>query len=464
MKIFSTTNFVVSAFMLTSLLSGLFSCQKHTEVKTLAWKSGEPVENLKKITDIQTTLKSSEIIYKGEKIQFAQQAYGSKSVDDTFVKKHYSKNSQIKSAEAAVIEKSSFSKTLLNNRETNPFYYLKLVGEKSAPLTVRNYNLNQIIKLENNHIQNLIAFEYELNDGTLWRALFDAKDKLVSTQKLGSGIDAQVSLFTMGPKQSSITDVILRQLDITPAMSNQNIFVDSEAPQKISEISPLMKFDPKDERFDQIQVFYYLDFIQNWMKNNLSVRFPEKLYAVVNVGYPDKGNAAFYFQNKIRLGRGDDEHYTMMASDPSIVYHEAFHALIDGLSRLPLGQGEGGSLNEGFADFYTTVALNRPYLAEASYLKAPYKRAVNIEKHLDQKNGALYPDSLILSSLLWKVKEKLGDSKTLQLATDTLVELNPYSDFADFNVKFLAVVDKSLSAEDKATVHSILKERGFKAE
>lgn len=449
-----------------SLIFGvfLFSCQKHTEVKTLSWKAGDPVESLKQITDVQTTLKSSEIIYKGEKIQFAQQAFGNKVVDDTFVKKHYSKNAQIKAADAAVIDKKSFSRTLLNKRETNPFYYLKLVSEKSVPLTVRNYNLSQVIKLENSHIQNLVAFEYELNDGTLWRALFDAKDKHLSTQKLGSGIDAQVSLYTLGPKQSTITDVLLRQLDITPAMSNQSIFVDSEAPQKINEISPLMKFDPKDERFDQIQVFYYLDSIQTWMKNNLSVRFPEKLYAVVNVGYPNKGNAAFYFQNKIRLGRGDDEFYTMMASDPSVVYHEAFHALIDGLARLPLGQGEGGSLNEGFADFYTTVALNRPYLGEASYLKGPYKRAVNIEKRLDEKNGGLYPDSLILSSLLWKVKEKLGSVAALQLATDTLVELNPYSDFSDFNVKFLAIVDKSLSAEDKSTVHSILKERGFKTE
>ena len=181
------------------------------------------------------------------------------------------------------------------------------------------------------------------------------------------------------------------------------------------------------------------------MKINLSVRFAERLHAVVGVGYPEKTNTAFYFENKIRLGRGDDIDYAMLAADPSIVYHESFHGLIDGLARLPF-EGEGGSLNEGFADFFTCAALNRPFVGESAYLKAPYKRTIQSAMTLAEKTGGLYHDSQIISSLLWEIRTKLGNAKSLKIAADTLVELNPNSDFTDFNNQLLKVTKTNQSS------------------
>jgi hypothetical protein len=150
----------------------------------------------------------------------------------------------------------------------------------------------------------------------------------------------------------------------------------------------------------------------------------------------------------------------MLASDPSVVYHESFHALVDGLAHLPF-ENEGGSMNEGFADFFTCVALNRPYLGEASYVKAPYKRSLTTLVRLDEKTGGLYHDSAIVSGLFWEIKEKLNTEKSLLLATDTLSMLNPYSLFADFNKSLLGVMQKNLNTDDRQTVSLILKNRGF---
>lgn len=81
------------------------------------------------------------------------------------------------------------------------------------------------------------------------------------------------------------------------------------------------------------------------MKESLQIEIPSQIEAVVHVGFPDKINSAFYFRNKIRLGGGDDVTYSNLMHDPSIVYHESFHAMIDHLAHLPF-EGEGASLKK----------------------------------------------------------------------------------------------------------------------
>jgi len=45
--------------------------------------------------------------------------------------------------------------------------------------------------------------------------------------------------------------------------------------------------------------------------------------------------------------------------DPSVVFHEVAHAYVDELAGLP-SQGEGGALNEGFADFFAAAIADNP--------------------------------------------------------------------------------------------------------
>lgn len=440
-----------------------FSCQKQTQTSSLNWKSGDSNEVLNKINSIPTTQKTSGIFYKDQKIEFTQQAIDNAPVENTFIKKRLNPNNDISSAEALFYDSTNTNLNLKakSNQSINVFKLIEKINNISAPLELKNYQLDKKFVHLNNGLESINAFEYELNDGTLWIAQFSNDYVLLNNKRLGSGFTtAQANVYLNGPKLSLLTDIVLKELDTAPTISNTNIFVDSESVKKITSIESQLKFDPKDERFDQLQVFYYLDSIQNWMKTNLSVRFPEKLLAVVNVGFPNKTNTAFYYQNKIRLGRGDDVTFTMIASDPSIVYHESFHALIDGLAHLPY-ESEGGSMNEGFADFFTCVALNRPYLGESSFVKGPYKRTIANLVRVEDKTGGLYHDSAIFSGVLWEIKEKIGTEKALRLATDTLAQLNPYSLTADFNKALLDNAHKNLSMDDRQSVSLILKGRGF---
>ncbi len=440
---------------------GFWSCQKQAEIQNVEWKLGESGENLQKISSLELTPKPSVIFYKNERIEFNQQAFRTQLVETSFIKKVYD-TTELKSAQAVFIEPTTIKSKRIKPAVRNEKRFVDKVSHEVSPLYLRNYSTENVLKLHKGVLEDFQSLNYELNDGTLWKAYFSGQ-RLVSIEKQGSQFNEFTAhIYPSGPKRSSLTDVLLKGLQLNTTVSNDYVFVDSESPQKMTSILTHLKFDPKDERFDQVQVFYYLDYIQVWMRENLLVRFPEKLNAIVDVGYPDKTNTAFYFQNKIRFGRGDDVDYGMLASDPSIVYHESFHALVDGMARLPF-EKEGGSLNEGFADFFTCVVLNRPFLGEAAYLKGPYKRTIQSDIRLSDKTGGLYHDSQILSSLLWEIKEKLGKEKALKLATDTLSRLNPSSDFNHFNKQIIEVI-RLMPASDQEIVNLILAARGFSHE
>jgi Zn-dependent metalloprotease len=442
------------------LLTVLSSCQKPPVFQSVSWQTGEPKRNLQAITEIETTPQSTEIIFGNERIQYKQQVFKDQPIENTFIKKVYSSDSQLKVAEAVYVNESDLEDRKLKPQKPQTEKLIEILKSTIQSLKIQNYQVQNVIRLYQGQLRHFQVVQYEIADGTLWKSYFNNQNKLILSEILGSHLsDMQTQVYTTGPKQSSLTEVLLQGLVAKPSISNSKIYVDTESPHKILEILPELKFDPKDERFDQVQVFYYLNFIQDWIKNNLAVRFPQKLEAVVNVGYPEKTNTAFYFQNKIRLGRGDDVDYSLIASDPSIVYHETFHALVDGLAHLPFDK-EGGSINEAFADFFTCVALNRPYLGEASYLKAPYRRTIQSSIKLDEKSGGLYHDSQIISSLLWEIKEKLGTEKSLKIAVETLARLNPGSDFDDFNSQLLRVIHP----DDQATASEILTRRGFQNE
>ncbi len=445
------------AFSFISILA----CTKLTPQKTVSWVEGDSDENKKIISEISTQKKPTEIIYNDRHIQFFEQTVNGQKIQNTFIKKKYDKNLNLKSADAVYFDSKSWKTKNLNIVQADA-EKINSVLKSSINSQIKNVISENIFQVNYGQLKTVISANYELSDGTLWNAILDSKYKILSNKREGSGFtDSLFQIYRLGPAQSHLTTALLKGLDSSSSpLLSQNIFVDNESNKKISVVLSEMKFDPKDDRFDQLQVFYYLDYIQSWMRKNLNVRFPEKLLAVVNVGFPQKTNTAFYFQNKIRLGHGDDITYSLMASDPSIVFHEAFHALIDGMARLPF-DGEGGSINEGFADFFACVALNRPYMAESSYLKATYKRSLLTIVNLNEKSGGLYHDSLIISSLLWSIHEKLGPDKSLKIATEILSKLTPASLFSDFNSIAIKIAQADLSVEDQQIVSALFKSRGF---
>ena len=430
------------------------------------WSSnGLNFENSIKNTssDINYEEKQKTAAYKDKNIYFSRQTYKGIPVENSFLKQIESKNfvNTFQSLTETEISQSGLVNTSNESSKTiDANASLKTYSEEFSGAEIINTE-QTIIKVDSDRFKIVHIVNFFDKKGEPFQALIDHNNKIMSVNRAGSHFSSfNTKVYTAGPKFSLLSEQQLFAKDAIPKLSNTLASVGSESNKKIDQLQETMSFDTKDDRFDQMQVFYYLNTAIDWMNSRLQITLNRPLEAVVHIGYPEKTNSAFYFQNRIRLGKGDDVTYSNIPHDASIVYHETFHALVDSTARLPF-EGEGGSLNEAFADFFTASLTARPFLAESSYLKADFKRNLNVVTKLNEKNGGLYHDSLIFSGLFWEISEKLGNKISLDIAVETLIQLTPYSNFLDFNKRFISTSKKQLSSEHFSQVQLILKNRGF---
>lgn len=269
--------------------------------------------------------------------------------------------------------------------------------------------------------------------------------------------DAQAWLYTLASGKS-VQEVLLRKLVEGADVRSGTHEVTSQAPETPSSDSAPWKFPPGDTRFDQVQVYYFVQQGLDFFARELGFVMPVKIEAETAVGYPEGTGAAFSYNNQIRFGSGDGKQFRSMAQDPSVVIHEVGHVLNNVIARLPT-QGEGGSLNEAFADYFAASCLGESKLGTRVLLNAPFLRDLANNAVLGEKNGGLYHDSLIVSGTLWELRPRLGIATTNKLVMKTLARLGASKALADFPAAVRESARGMLGAEDLAKVEEVLRRR-----
>ena len=143
--------------------------------------------------------------------------------------------------------------------------------------------------------------------------------------------------------------------------------------------------------------------------------------------------------------------------------HEAVHALVDRVARLPF-QGEGGSINEAYADFLAASYLDNPLMGEVSFKGGPYRRNLEERRSWQTLNGGLYNDSQVISSLFWAIRQNIGVQASLELAIATLRELFPDDDLASFRQLLFQQAQKVLSKDQYGAFLNLASEHGWPLE
>lgn len=302
---------------------------------------------------------------------------------------------------------------------------------------------------------------FETRQGRLIGIYWENKKGIVDKVTLGSSFQPAIaSLFPDGPLKSNVQRVQLPELQGRQILSTPQLKVVTQSEGAVFSEDSQFVYPPEDPRFEQVQVYYYLSRLVRWSEVALGFKIPFMLEAETNVGFPEKTNTAFYYQRKIRLGEGDGITFSHMALDPSLVTHEGLHSIIDSVSRLPF-QGEGGSLNEAFADFFTAVLLDNPRMGEVSYKKASYRRTLENQLGRQDAKGSLYGDSLVVSGLLWSLSKRLGQKVGLQLAWETLLRMNPQSQISDFGFELRELISELDSDSVRMQASEVLDSRGW---
>lgn len=296
--------------------------------------------------------------------------------------------------------------------------------------------------------------------GELWRTLRNVEFQEVRTERVGSGFADQhkAFLYPESPVRTQIEEVQLGFLNENPQLENELIELTTESSSLARSDQAWFKYKPEEDEFDQVQAFYFASRFLSWVQSSFQIGFGQKLQIQTHVGYPQRTNTMFYYGGKVRLGAGDGGSFDQVMKDPSIVMHESAHFLIDQMAALPF-QGEGGSINEGFADALTAIHLKSPYMGEASYKKQPYKRSLDNSLRVQDKTGKLYADSLIVSGTFWKMYQAFGEDMTKQVIFYTLERLHPGSDFQHLQSLLQEAI--VVFGPGRTSYNEILKEKGW---
>lgn len=280
--------------------------------------------------------------------------------------------------------------------------------------------------------------------------------KVLEKVQVSSFFDGQGLAYPNGPNWSQIEEVPLSDLIGDGTLTSSNITVTTQS--NLVALSPeqLFEFKPEDPRFDQVQVFHFAQKVIQMFKSRLGVELPFKVEFSTHNGAPAKKTIMYYYNRKVNLGQGDEVNYKNILKDPTIVMHETVHCFVDALAGLPQG-----SLNEAFADFFTTSFLNHPHLGEVSYMQGPFTRTVENTLVASDKKNVVYGDSLIISGTLWEIRKSIGVEKTEALAVKVLMRLGPSGIFDNFGPLIWTLAQSELNEADKIKVKKILEQRQF---
>lgn len=406
---------------------------------------------------------ASKNLSRGEWVRLQAQSYQGLAIESSYRKEILAKDGTLKRLRAGVVKPEIAFAHLDVPGVTKQASHIQEKIQSAFPIFRKRppQSIRPVISQRGGFYEIIWQVDYIDDKSRLWTLKLNKNLEVRSIRPAGSQfIDTSAWVYPRGPLWGAVQEVPLKGLYLEPALANHWVYVSSQAENRIDKIAGPLKFSTEDSRFDQTQAFVYLNESFSWFESRLGFKMPFQVQAEVFVGYPEKTNSAFYYQGKIRLGQGDGEFYQHIPRDPSIVIHESAHAVIDVLAGLPY-EGEGGSLNEGFADYFTAMQLGSPRMGEVSYKKAPYRRTVLNTLSLDDRNGGLYHDSGIVSGTLWELSQQFGPAKGLDVAMSVLNRLVPGSDFADFGKTLKDVCLEKLSADEARMALVILGKRGL---
>lgn len=284
-----------------------------------------------------------------------------------------------------------------------------------------------------------------------------------SRQIAWDGVDGRALVYTDGPREGAAREEVLRDLTGDGTVTGRLLHVVSALDLKVWSPELTFFFPASDRRFDLGQAYFSIDRGFRWLRDHLGVGIDHPVEVKLHVGNEGVSNAAFYHQNTIYLGTGDNVTYKDMIKDPSVLIHEGIHAVIDAYAGLP-SEGEGGSFNEGFADLFTALILDNPRMGEASYLKGPYRRTLehNLQAYRDFNTG-VYQNGSIVAATFWDMKAALGTELTAKLAFRTLVRLGKGARFDDFSAALASAADGLLGPDQARYALDTARNRGWRA-
>jgi Zn-dependent metalloprotease len=230
-------------------------------------------------------------------------------------------------------------------------------------------------------------------------------------------------------------------------------------------------FDRSNDGFSETMGYYYIDYAERYIQslgftdvNNRQQVFAVNKLKIDNSFYaPSTGEISF------GLGGVDD------AEDAEVILHEYGHSIQD--NQVP-GFGsslEGGSMGEGFGDYWAAsvgaqfsggfqdLCLAEWDATSYSTSNPPCLRRLDSTKHYPEDvANEVHDDGEIWSAALWQIRTAIGASDADRLIIESHFLLGPTATFNEgANALVISAISLGVSNRQVNQIRSILRARGF---
>lgn len=462
MKLSHLLRFILVFFSLNFLLS----CQKPSDVQQVTWSKQSGLEAPAHLLQLVKEAHPVMIRASDEVVEHSPQMLGPAEVDGS----HLSKISD--SSGETIFVKAHFSGVNKKSAEAHAqklfvkrYQILELMKKKHLPLKKAHQIFDPKLLITNLNSKPRFIWQIDYVDKKQ-ESVFSIRASEVGSIERITRVehcfsDAKSLVFPLGPKLSDLKEELLSNLVGDGSLKSTRIQMTSADGQRVQSPDGQFIFEPNDDRFDHVQAFYFVQKTLDYAEKRWGFLLPFPLKIEMRSGYPQKANKMAYYNQQVFLGEGDGVNYKKIPRDPSIVSHEVAHALIDALSGMKTDE-DAGAISEGFADFLSASVWSNPHLGHTAFTGGPYKRTVDNEKKVSEKNGGRYNDGLILAGTFWEIRKSLGPIKSQHLALKTISRLGAMPTFSDVRPAIIdAMKATGFSTEDAATVNEVLSKRGW---
>ena len=246
------------------------------------------------------------------------------------------------------------------------------------------------------------------------------------------------------------------------------------------------RFPPNDSRFDEANVYFHINRIHDYFKDNFDFdRWDSQMPVIVDYPAIDERtgrilnrplNSTFFspFTQSLAIGSGTGAArggLNNIARDADMMYHEYTHAVIDQLLRLGIHENDfGRSMGEGYADYFSCSLLNDPDMGEwAVNSRLGMRNLENSNRFPDDirspRTGKLeeHFTGLIWGGACWTLRERLGPRDADAIVFNSLYFL-PQDGTANFQNGLTALLQADntiFNGAHQTVIREVFNDRGI---
>lgn len=426
----------------------------------------------------------------GGHIQFQERINGL-PVYGSYTTVHVNPDSSIDDIEVnnALIKKSMDANSFTQNEKTATQHATDSVG--STPTSIPQIEKN--LYMDNGDVRRAWKVEFQTQrPSRTWRILVDDESgKILEKRDLNFYAEGKGWVFNPNPvvtsgllnlgdniNQDSSTltaerqQVVLKNLDGSGTLSGKYVKINSP---KANNVNLVFDFTRSQTEFEETMAYYHIDTMQNYIQSlGFSQINNRVVYANINAT-PDDNSFYSPSTKEITFGSGgvDD------AEDADIIYHEMGHAMQDNQVPNFGNSHEGGSMGEGFGDYWAASAFEGvgplkhtkdifvgtwdavAYNPAKGSTPAFLRRLDTTKKYPKDMAGEVHDDGEIWSACLWQIHVALGKKKADTLILESHFYLTANSGFVDGANALLKADAKLFKGQNAKTITKVFKARGI---